>query len=74
MHTHWRHDVLAEDPCRLVAGVALGVFPGELVVPLAVLADGFVKLLQMTVLSYVVISILTGLGSLDDALAGTQGG
>ena len=48
----------------LVAGIATGLFFGELVAPLKVVADGFVKLLQMTVLPYVVVSIVTSLGSL----------
>ena len=47
----------------LVAGVATGLFFGELVAPLGVLATGFVKLLQMTVLPYVTISIVTSLAS-----------
>src|SRR5688572_13283780 len=37
---------------------------GDLVAPLALVATGFVKLLQMTVLPYVVISIIASLGSL----------
>jgi Na+/H+-dicarboxylate symporter/ABC-type amino acid transport substrate-binding protein len=48
----------------LVAGIATGVFFGESVAPLKVVADGFVKLLQMTVLPYVTISIISSLGSL----------
>jgi Na+/H+-dicarboxylate symporter len=38
---------------------------GELVAPLHVVADGFVKLVQMTVLPYVTISIIVSLGSLN---------
>ncbi len=53
----------------LVAGVAIGLFFGELVAPLGVFATGFVKLLQMTVLPYVTISIVTSLGSLSRAEA-----
>lgn len=48
----------------LVAGVAVGLFFGELVAPLRVLADAFVRLLQMTVLPYVVLAITVNLGSL----------
>ena len=48
----------------LAAGVAAGLFFGDLVAPLAVVANGFVKLLQMTVLPYVTISIVASLGSL----------
>jgi Na+/H+-dicarboxylate symporter/ABC-type amino acid transport substrate-binding protein len=48
----------------LIAGIAVGLFLGDLVEPLGLVADGFVKLLQMTVLPYVVISIVSSLGSL----------
>ena len=48
----------------LVTGVAVGLFFGELIAPIKVVADGFVKLLQMTVLPYVTISIISSLGSL----------
>jgi Na+/H+-dicarboxylate symporter/ABC-type amino acid transport substrate-binding protein len=48
----------------LAAGVILGLLVGDLVAPLAIVANGFVKLLQMTVLPYVVISIIASLGSL----------
>lgn len=49
----------------LGAGVVAGLFLGDLVAPLRVVADGFVKLLQMTILPYVTISIVVSLGSLD---------
>jgi Na+/H+-dicarboxylate symporter len=49
----------------LAAGLAVGAFFGEAVAPIKVLADGFIKLLQMTVLPYVVVSIIASLGSLD---------
>jgi Na+/H+-dicarboxylate symporter/ABC-type amino acid transport substrate-binding protein len=50
-------------------GVALGIFLGEYAIALKWAADGFVKLLQMTVLPYVTLSIVTSLGSLDYAQA-----
>ncbi len=53
----------------LAVGIATGIFLGELVAPLKIVADGFVKLLQMTVLPYVTISIIVALGSLDLASA-----
>lgn len=49
----------------LVSGLALGLFLGEYAAPLNVVADGFVKLLQMTVLPYVMISITSSLGALN---------
>ena len=51
------------------AGIATGLFLGEHVAPLGVVAQGFVRLLQMTVLPYVTVSIILSLGSLDPAEA-----
>lgn len=48
----------------LVAGIACGLFLGERAEPMQILASGFVKLLQMTVLPYVVLSIISSLGAL----------
>src|SRR3954469_603740 len=57
----------------VVAGVATGVFLGEDARILQPVADGFVRLLQMTVLPYVTIAIISGLGSLDPVQAKTLG-
>jgi Na+/H+-dicarboxylate symporter len=48
----------------LLLGLAVGLFLGELVAPLTLVAEGFVKLLQMTVLPYVTVSIVSSLGRL----------
>ena len=48
----------------LVLGIATGLFLGELVVPLKVVGDAFIKLLQMTVLPYLTVSLVAGLASL----------
>jgi Na+/H+-dicarboxylate symporter/ABC-type amino acid transport substrate-binding protein len=48
----------------LAAGLVVGVFFGERVGVLKWAADGFVKLLQMTVLPYVTLSIVGSLGNL----------
>ena len=53
----------------LVLGAAVGLFGGELVAPLQVVADGYVKLLQMTVLPYLMVSLMSGLGGLSLAHA-----
>jgi Na+/H+-dicarboxylate symporter len=47
----------------MVLGLAAGVFFGELMAPLDVVANAFIRLLQMTVLPYVTVSLITGLGS-----------
>jgi Na+/H+-dicarboxylate symporter/ABC-type amino acid transport substrate-binding protein len=57
----------------LVAGIAVGLFFGEDAGILKWVADGFVKLLQMTVLPYVTVSIVTSLGSLSYEQARTLG-
>jgi Na+/H+-dicarboxylate symporter/ABC-type amino acid transport substrate-binding protein len=48
----------------LAAGIALGLFIGERAAALQGFADAYVQLLQMTVLPYVVVSLVGGLGSL----------
>jgi Na+/H+-dicarboxylate symporter len=48
----------------LLLGVATGLFFGERVAFLEVGGDAFIRLLQMTVLPYVVLSLITGLGGL----------
>jgi Na+/H+-dicarboxylate symporter len=48
----------------LAAGIAVGLFVGERAAALQVWADAYVKLLQMTVLPYVAMSLVGGLGSL----------
>ena len=48
----------------LVSGLIVGLFFGEHAGVLKGVADGFVRLLQMMVLPYITISIITGLGTL----------
>jgi Na+/H+-dicarboxylate symporter/ABC-type amino acid transport substrate-binding protein len=50
-------------------GLALGLFLGERAEPFRLLADAFVRLLQMTVLPYVTVSLIAGIASLDPARA-----
>ena len=57
----------------LAAGVAVGLFLGDRATAFAWAADAFVKLLQMTVLPYVILSIVTSLGSLTYPAARTLG-
>jgi Na+/H+-dicarboxylate symporter len=55
----------------LVLGIATGLFFGEVVAPLEVVGEAFIKLLQMTVLPYLTVSLVAGLASLtySDALS-----
>jgi len=48
----------------LVLGIATGVFLGELAGVLKVVGDIFIKLLQVTVIPYISLSLITGLGSI----------
>ena len=57
----------------LLSGVVVGLFLGEHAAIFNVAADGFVKLLQMTVLPYIMLSIVTSLGSLSFAEVRTLG-
>jgi Na+/H+-dicarboxylate symporter/ABC-type amino acid transport substrate-binding protein len=57
----------------LTAGIVIGVFIGEHAAPLGLLATAYIKLLQMTVLPYVTVSIITSLGSLSYADARSLG-
>jgi Na+/H+-dicarboxylate symporter/ABC-type amino acid transport substrate-binding protein len=57
----------------LVSGIALGIFLGDLVAPLHWVAEAYIKLLQMTVLPYVTVSIIGGLGRLRPAAARVLG-
>ena len=53
----------------LAAGIVTGIVLGDRVSPLRFIADGFVRLLQVMVLPYVTLSIITSLGALTGALA-----
>jgi Na+/H+-dicarboxylate symporter/ABC-type amino acid transport substrate-binding protein len=57
----------------IAGGLALGLFAGERTAVLQIVADGYIKLLQMTVLPYVTVSIIGGLGALDAAHAWALG-
>jgi Na+/H+-dicarboxylate symporter len=45
-------------------GVLAGLFFGEAIAPIGIVASGFIRLLQMTVLPYVTLSIVANLGAL----------
>lgn len=49
----------------LLAGIAAGLFLGERAAVFAFAATGFVKLLQITVLPYMIVSLVANLGRLD---------
>ena len=46
----------------LLVGVATGLFFGEIVADLKLVGDVFVKLLQITVLPYIIVSLIAGFG------------
>lgn len=49
----------------LVLGIATGLFFGELAAPLSTVGRAFILLLQMTVLPFMMVSLIVGLGRLD---------
>ena len=49
----------------LTAGIVVGLVVGERAAALQVFADAYIKLLQMTVLPYVTLSLIAGFGSLN---------
>src|SRR5262245_31068605 len=55
----------------LALGVATGLFIGEEAEPFRYGADTFVRLLEMTVLPYLTVSLIAGIGSLDSLGAKT---
>jgi len=57
----------------LLLGIATGIFVGEPAGDLEVLGDVYIHLLQMTVLPYVLVSIIGGLGRLNQSMASRIG-
>jgi Na+/H+-dicarboxylate symporter/ABC-type amino acid transport substrate-binding protein len=53
----------------LLVGVATGLFFGEMAADLKLLGDIFVKLLQITVLPYIIVSLIAGFGRMQMAQA-----
>ena len=55
-------------PGKILIGLGLGIltglFFGELAAPLKIAGDAFVGLLQMTVLPYIVLALIGGIGKL----------
>ncbi len=48
----------------LVFGILFGLFVGEIAAPLKVVGDAFIQLLQITVLPYIMFSLIANLGRL----------
>ncbi|MFV1973258.1 MAG: cation:dicarboxylate symporter family transporter [Thiohalobacterales bacterium] len=53
----------------LVGGIVFGVLIGEPAGKLEIIGDAYIRLLQMTVLPYILFSLIGGLGQLDMAMA-----
>ena len=61
----------------LALGILAGLFFGELIAPVKVVGDIFIGLLQMTVLPYILVSLIAGIGRLsypEMRLLAVQGG
>jgi Na+/H+-dicarboxylate symporter len=48
----------------LILGIATGLFFGELCHPLSHIGDAFIRLLQMTILPYIVVALIANIGRL----------
>lgn len=57
----------------LILGISTGIFVGEPTGKIEVIGDVYIRLLQMTVLPYVLVSIIGGLGRLDSTMASRIG-
>ncbi len=57
----------------LILGISAGLIFGEIMGNLEILGTAYIRLLQMTVLPYVLVSIIGGLGRLDSHMAGRIG-
>jgi len=57
----------------LLLGITSGIFIGEPAGNLEVIGNAYIRLLQMTVLPYVLVSIIGGLGRLDSNMAASIG-
>jgi Na+/H+-dicarboxylate symporter/ABC-type amino acid transport substrate-binding protein len=68
-----RFDLSTQVFIGLAAGIFVGLFIGERAAKLKVLGDAYVQLLQMTVLPYVVVSLVGGLGGLRSGEASKLG-
>ena len=59
-----RISLAAQVLLALALGVVAGLFFGEIVAPLNVVGQAFIRLLQITVIPYIVVALITGLGRL----------
>ncbi len=57
----------------LLLGISTGIFVGEPAGDLEIIGNVYIRLLQMTVLPYVLVSIIGGLGRLDSEMASRIG-
>jgi Na+/H+-dicarboxylate symporter/ABC-type amino acid transport substrate-binding protein len=71
--THRRFDLSTGILAGVVAGLAVGLFVGERAAALQVVADAYIKLLQMTVLPYITTSLIGGIGGLSRGEASRLG-
>lgn len=57
----------------LILGISSGIFVGEPMGNIEIIGNAYIRLLQMTVLPYVLVSIIGGLGRLDSTMAASIG-
>ncbi|SET72087.1 cation:dicarboxylate symporter family transporter [Thalassotalea agarivorans] len=54
-------------------GIVVGLFFGEMVAWMAIIGDAFIKLLQMTIIPYILVSLISSLGRLSHQQARSLG-
>lgn len=54
----------------MVLGILCGILFGEYCAPLQIVGNGFIRLLQMTILPYIIVSLILAIGSLSYDQAG----
>ena len=64
-------DLSSRIVASLILGIFLGLFIGEHALAIQWIGEVWIRLMQMTVLPYVVVSLISGVGSLDKNLAKT---
>jgi len=64
-----RFGLAAQSIVALLAGIAAGLFFGEGIAPLHPVGDAYIRLVQMTVLPYLMLTLIVSLGELQPAQA-----
>jgi Na+/H+-dicarboxylate symporter/ABC-type amino acid transport substrate-binding protein len=70
----WKFNLTHQILLGLVLGISTGLFFGERAAALQIVGDAFIRLLQMTILPYIVCSLIANIGGLSQDQAKLMGG